>query len=202
MPSLSCNHWVIGDVHGCYQPLQLLIGALPTRDHFVLCGDVINRGPDTASTMQLVWSLVSAGRATWLRGNHEQARLETLSEPALKSANPWLTRLRQLPHVFWGDGWVATHAGFDSNGHPDLTIREPFWEHYDGSHGLVVIGHTPRPDVERHGQIVMVDTGAVYGGKLSAYCPETDAVVQVEGVQNGTAAQRDRPAHLMQPVPC
>ena len=202
MPSLSCNHWVIGDVHGCYQPLQLLLGALPKKDHFVFCGDVINRGPDTASTMQLVWSLVTAGRATWLRGNHEQARLETFSEPALKSANPWLTRLRQLPYVFWGDGWVATHAGFDSNDHPDLTIREPFWARYDGSHGLVVIGHTPRPDVERHGQIVMVDTGAVYGGKLSAYCPETDAVVQVEGVQNATAAPRDRPAPLMQPVPC
>ena len=202
MSSLTCNHWLVGDVHGCYQPLQRLLGVLPKHDHVVFCGDVINRGPDTASTMQLVWSLVTAGRATWLRGNHEQARLETLSELALKSANPWLKRLRQLPHVFWGDGWVATHAGFDSNGHPDLTIREPFWEHYDGSHGLVVIGHTPRPDVERHGQIVMVDTGAVYGGKLSAYCPETDAVVQVEGVQNGTAAQRDRPAHLMQPVPC
>ena len=193
---------MIGDVHGCYQPLQQLLGVLPKNDHVVFCGDVINRGPETTSAIKLVWSLVTAGQATWLRGNHEQALLETLQEPALNSLNPWLTRLQQLPTVFWGHGWVATHAGFDSNGQPDLTIREPFWEHYDGSHGLVVIGHTPRPDVERHGRIVMVDTGAVYGGKLSAYCPETGAVVQVEGVQEAAAAPRKRKAPSLQAGPC
>ena len=197
-----CNHWVIGDVHGCYQPLRRLLDILPKNDHVVFCGDIINRGPDTASTMQLVWSLVRAGRATWLRGNHEQALLQRLGDPALNSANPWLPRLQQLPTVFWGQGWVATHAGFDSNGHPNLTIREPFWEHYNGSHGLVVIGHTPRSDVERHDRIVMVDTGAAYGGQLSAYCPETEAVVQVEGVQETTAAQRNRMASSLQGVPC
>jgi serine/threonine protein phosphatase 1 len=202
MPSLTGKHWVIGDVHGCYQPLQQLLGVLPKNDHVVFCGDVINRGPETTSAIKLVWSLVTAGQATWLRGNHEQALLQTLQEPALTSPNPWLTRLQQLPTVFWGHGWVATHAGFDSNGQPDLTIREPFWEHYDGSHGLVVIGHTPRPDVERHGRIVMVDTGAVYGGKLSAYCPETGAVVQVEGVQEAAAAPRKRKAPSLQAGPC
>ncbi|ABI46386.1 metallophosphoesterase [Synechococcus sp. CC9311] len=197
-----CNHWVIGDVHGCYQPLQRLLGVLPKNDHVVFCGDVINRGPDTASTMELVWSLVTDGRATWLRGNHEQNLLQRIRDPDCNSANPWLPRLRELPTVFWGHGWLATHAGFDSKGHPDLTIREPFWEHYDGSHGLVVIGHTPRPNVERHGRIVMVDTGAVYGGQLSAYCPETEAVVQVEGIQKTTAATRNRMAPLLQAVPC
>ena len=202
MPSLTGKHWVIGDVHGCYQPLQQLLGVLPKNDHVVFCGDVINRGPETTSAIKLVWSLVTAGQATWLRGNHEQALLQTLQRPALTSPNPWLTRLQQLPTVFWGHGWVATHAGFDSNGQPDLTIREPFWEHYDGSHGLVVIGHTPRPDVERHGRIVMVDTGAVYGGKLSAYCPETGAVVQVEGVQEAAAAPRKRKAPSLQAGPC
>ena len=202
MPSLTGKHWVIGDVHGCYQPLQQLLGVLPKNDHLVFCGDVINRGPETNSAIKLVWSLVTAGQATWLCGNHEQALLQTLQESALNTPNPWLTRLQQLPTVFWGHGWVATHAGFDSNGHPDLTIREPFWEHYDGSHGLVVIGHTPRFDVERHGRIVMVDTGAVYGGKLSAYCPETGAVVQVEGVQEAAAAPRKRKAPSLQAGPC
>jgi serine/threonine protein phosphatase 1 len=202
MSSLRCNHWVIGDVHGCYQPLQRLLSALPKNDHVVFCGDVINRGPDTPSTMHLVWSLVTAGRATWLRGNHEQALLQTVSEASLTSPNPWLKRLDQLPDVFQGDGWLATHAGFDANGFPNLTIREPFWEHYDGSRGLVVIGHTPRADVERHGQIVMIDTGAVYGGKLSAYCPETEAVVQVVGVQVDTAAPRNRTAPSIQVEPC
>ena len=68
--------------------------------------------------------------------------------------------------------------------------------------GLVVIGHTPRSDVERHERIVMVDTGAAYGGQLSAYCPETEAVVQVEGIQQATANTRNRIAPSLQGVPC
>ena len=48
-----------------------------------------------------------------------------------------------------------------------------------------MIGHTPGPYVRRLGQIVMVDTGACYGGELSAYCPETGAVRSVPGLQQG-----------------
>ena len=194
----SRQHWVIGDVHGCYQPLRQLLATLPPNDHLVFCGDVINRGEAIAATMDLVWDLVQAGRATWLRGNHEQDLIDALeSQDGLSqnttygqlgdsSARQWLTRLQQLPLVYRGDGWCATHAGFNVAGEPDLSIRDPFWESYDGRFGLVVVGHTPRPQVERLGSIVLIDTGAVYGGCLSAYCPETDAVVQVEGAVSDT----------------
>ena len=135
--------------------------------------------------MHLVWDLVGCGRATWLRGNHEQALIDALTEcgEGAQSAlnRQWAHRLNQLPLLHCADGWCATHAGFNSAGEPDLSIREPFWETYDGRYGRVVIGHTPRPAVERHQRIVLIDTGAVYGGLLSAYCPETDAVVQVQG---------------------
>ena len=60
-----------------------------------------------------------------------------------------------------------------------------FWQAYDGRFGEVVIGHTPGPYVRRLGQIVMVDTGACYGGELSAYCPETGVVRSVPGLQQG-----------------
>jgi serine/threonine protein phosphatase 1 len=36
--------------------------------------------------------------------------------------------------------------------------------------------------VRRLNQIVMVDTGACYGGELSAYCPETGEIRQVPGL--------------------
>lgn len=202
MTASTGNHWVIGDVHGCYQSLLRLISVLPRKDHLIFCGDVINRGPDTPSTMRLVWSLVKDGQATWLRGNHEQAFITSLDNPEILSPNLWLTCLKQLPTAYWGNGWVATHAGFDANGRPDLTIRESFWKHYNGSFGVVVIGHTPRPDVERHGQIVMLDTGAVYGGKLSAYCPETEALVQVEGLQGSAKTPRKQKAIPQQVGPC
>ena len=184
---------MIGDVHGCYDLLCSLLAKLPPNDHLVFCGDVINRGEAIPATMDLVWDLTQAGRATWLRGNHEQDLIDALeSQQGLSQhstygqlgdsiARQWLPRLHQLPLVYRGDGWCATHAGFNTAGEPDLSIRDPFWEDYDGRFGLVVVGHTPRPQVERLGSIVLIDTGAVYGGCLTAYCPETDVVVEVEG---------------------
>ena len=201
------RHWVIGDVHGCHQSLLNLLAVLPSGDHLVFLGDVINRGAATEATMDLVWHLVKLGRATWLRGNHEQdlidalqssnqdesqhhLMLDTYKQLGEERAKQWLQRLLQLPSSYRADGWIATHAGFNSHGEPDLSIRDPFWESYDGRYGLVVIGHTPRPQVERVGRIVLIDTGAVYGGLLSAYCPETDAVVQVPGASCSTSFPR------------
>ena len=208
------KHWVIGDVHGCYQPLLNLLAILPPNDHLVFCGDVINRGEAIPATMDLVWDLIQTGRATWLRGNHEQDLIQALNNHAVassqdgfsqhatfgqlgeSSARQWLPRLQQLPLIYRGDGWCATHAGFNADGQPDLSIRDPFWETYDGRFGLVVVGHTPRPQVERRERIVLIDTGAVYGGCLSAFCPETDAVVQVQGAATDKALPR--PSDLQQ----
>ena len=125
----SRRHWVIGDVHGCHQPLCQLLATLPPNDHLVFCGDVINRGEAIPATMDLVWDLIQAGRATWLRGNHEQDLIDALQNRAASSsevglsqhatygqlgdssARQWLPRLQQLPLVYRGDGWCATHAG-------------------------------------------------------------------------------------------
>ena len=198
MSTSSRHHWVIGDVHGCHDSLEQLLAVLPGRDHLVFCGDVINRGPQIPAAMDRVWGLVTSGRATWLRGNHEQALIDALSggdaasRDAVSScdtlhqlgelrARQWLERLLALPLLYQASGWCATHAGFTAGGEPDLSIRDAFWESYDGSFGRAVVGHTPRPQVERGEWLVLIDTGAVYGGMLSAFCPETDAVVQVRG---------------------
>jgi serine/threonine protein phosphatase 1 len=183
---------VIGDVHGCDAALEDLLQRLPSRDRLIFCGDVINRGPNTPAVMERIWGLVESGRAVWLRGNHEQDLITALENGDAKAAGIdsalWLKRLRQLPLVYWGEGWVATHAGFDPESwQPDLRVRMGFWQNYDGRFGEVVIGHTPGPHVRHLPQIVMVDTGACYGGDLSAYCPESQEVVSVPGLQPNSA---------------
>lgn len=200
-PHQPQHHWVIGDVHGCAASLEQLVAQLPPHDRLVLCGDVVNRGPTIAETMDLAWNLVQAGRAVWLKGNHEADLLRALQEgrcqitPELagnatyrqlgaRRCRAWMGRLAQLPEVYWGDGWAATHAGFNPHTwEPQLTIRLPFWESYDGRFGEVVVGHTPGPELRRIGQIVLIDTGACYGGHLSAYCPETGEVRQAPGLR-------------------
>jgi serine/threonine protein phosphatase 1 len=151
--------------------------------------------------MERIWGLVESGRAVWLRGNHEQdlitalrteswfsgrklAGCDTYRQLGDQRCRQWLERLQHLPMAYWGDGWVATHAGFSPlTWQPDLQVRLDFWQHYDGRFGEVVIGHTPGPHVRRLRDIVMVDTGACYGGELSAYCPETKAVLSVPGLR-------------------
>jgi len=190
--SRRSRHWVIGDVHGCDAALEDLLQRLPSRDRLIFCGDAINRGPNTPAVMDRIWGLVESGRAVWLRGNHEQDLINALQngEAAIAGLDSalWLKRLRQLPMAYWGEGWVATHAGFDPESwQPDLRVRMGFWQNYDGRFGEVVIGHTPGPHVRHLPQIVMVDTGACYGGDLSAYCPETQQVVSVPGLQPNSA---------------
>jgi serine/threonine protein phosphatase 1 len=196
--SRRAHHWVIGDVHGCDAALDALLQKLPSDDRLIFCGDAINRGPNTPAVMERIWELVESGRAVWLRGNHEQDLINALQGESLQHeivrelgptrAQLWLRRLSQLPMAYWGEGWVATHAGFDpSSWQPDLRVRMGFWQNYDGRFGDVVIGHTPGPQVRHLPQIVMVDTGACYGGDLSAYCPETRTVISVPGLQPSSA---------------
>mgnify|MGYP006275833957 CR=1 FL=1 len=204
------HHWVIGDVHGCADALEALLQRLPSQDRLVFCGDAINRGPAIAASMERIWSLVESGRAVWLRGNHEHDLITALrgsgwSEDARLAGcdtyrqlgdgpcRQWLERLEHLPMAYWGEGWVATHAGFDPiHWQPDLRVRMDFWQHYDGRFGEVVIGHTPGPHVRRLRDIVMIDTGACYGGELSAYCPETGAVEAVPGLRADQAKRLPR----------
>lgn len=208
-PSRPARHWVIGDVHGCADALQRLVRLLPDDDRLVLCGDVINRGPQILRTMEFAWSLVQSGRAVWLRGNHEAdlvaaldredaeaerslAGCDTYRQLGDRSCRRWHRRLEELPSLYPGRAWVATHAGFDPDTwQPDLRIRQPFWLAYDGRFGEVVVAHTPGHRVRRHGEIVLIDTGACYGGELTAYCPETGEVQQVPGPRHS----------LMQPMP-
>lgn len=77
--------YAIGDIHGRLDLLEGMIaridadrgGARPT---VVLLGDYIDRGPDSAQVIDRLLAL--PGWADWvlLRGNHEQAMLEALSD--------------------------------------------------------------------------------------------------------------------------
>ncbi len=209
------SHWVIGDVHGCADALEALLARLPRHDRLVFCGDVINRGPRIEAAMTLVWQLVESGRAIWLMGNHERTLVQQLRAGdwrALQSlagcdtyrqlgdlgCRRWLERLEQLPLAYWGRGWVATHAGFDPlTWRPDPTVRMAFWQAYDGRFGDVIVGHTPGPGVRHVGQIVLIDTGACYGGQLTAYCPETGAFLQEDGELEDLKLQATLPAPLL-----
>jgi len=72
--------FAIGDIHGCYDKLTMLLGRLPydpARDILVFLGDYVNRGPQSRQVVELVCRLKQENsRVITLMGNHELMLLE------------------------------------------------------------------------------------------------------------------------------
>lgn len=64
---------VIGDVHGMLQSLKSAIDWATSRQLLmVFLGDVVDYGPDSLETLNVVYDLVTRGKAVMTIGNHEK----------------------------------------------------------------------------------------------------------------------------------
>jgi protein phosphatase len=81
---------IVGDVHGCYQELRLLLEKLgyvvsdhavshPEGRRLVFVGDLVDRGPDSPNVLRLVMASVKAGTAICVPGNHDTKFLRWLN---------------------------------------------------------------------------------------------------------------------------
>ena len=117
--------YLIGDIQGCCTALQRLLTTLdfsPSRDHVVLLGDLVNRGPDSLGTLRLLQKLGPA--ATCLLGNHDLHLLavahgirpasrgdsvaDVLGAPDREALLEWLRHQRMAVYT---EGWLMVHAG-------------------------------------------------------------------------------------------
>src|SRR5574337_413656 len=116
---------LIGDVQGCCDALDRLlakVGFSPSRDHLVLMGDLVNRGPKSLATLERVRAL--DGAATCLLGNHDLhllavahgvrplGRADTIAEVLdSKERDGWVDWLRRRRLADRRAGWLLVHAG-------------------------------------------------------------------------------------------
>lgn len=91
--------------------------------------------------------------------------------------------LLSLPTHFETETLFFAHAGvnpkhpLDQQTEDDLIwIRAPFHEHAEPYEKLIIHGHTPIDLVTHYGNRINIDTGAAYGGDLSAIVLEGDQV--------------------------
>jgi serine/threonine protein phosphatase 1 len=59
--------WIIGDIHGCAKTFEALLAQLPSDEPKVLCGDLVDRGPDSKRVVELAIE----NRIQSVMGNHE-----------------------------------------------------------------------------------------------------------------------------------
>lgn len=75
--------YVIGDIHGCCDCLNDLLGRItpdPIQDRIVFLGDYIDRGPQSKQVIDVLLALKRRhGRTIFLKGNHEDALLQYLA---------------------------------------------------------------------------------------------------------------------------
>ena len=117
--------YLIGDVQGCDAALGRLfdrIGFSPSRDHAIVLGDLVNRGPASAAVLRRLMAL--GGSATSLLGNHDLSLLaiahglraphrndtldSVLLAPDREAMLDWLRQQRMALHAH---GLLMVHGG-------------------------------------------------------------------------------------------
>lgn len=220
---------IIGDIHGCFEELKELLLKLgyvvdnvaftdatlgfdstpPADRKAVFLGDLVDRGPDSMSVLKLVMSMVNAGTAYCVMGNHDFKFQKYLNGRRVQLKNGLDITVRQLEreplvfkqllrkflnslssyHILDDGRLVVAHAGIkeemigrqsgavhsfclfgDTTGELDelgLPVRRDWAKEYQGD-ATIVYGHTPVPEPVWINKTINIDTGCVFGGKLSA----------------------------------
>ncbi|AEN12930.1 MULTISPECIES: polynucleotide kinase-phosphatase [unclassified Streptomyces] len=219
---------IVGDIHGCSSELDTLLGKLgyvdgahPEGRTAVFVGDLVDRGPDSPGVLRRVMSMVAAGNALCVPGNHENKLGRYLEGRKVQHTHGLAETVEQLEredaehpefrkevaefidglvshYVLDGGKLVVCHAGLpekyhgrtsgrvrshalygDTTGETDefgLPVRYPWAEEYRGR-AAVVYGHTPTPTASWLNNTLCLDTGAVFGGRMTALrWPEREIV--------------------------
>ncbi|MBT6275432.1 MAG: symmetrical bis(5'-nucleosyl)-tetraphosphatase [Chromatiales bacterium] len=117
--------YAIGDVQGCFEPLERLLAELKFDrrvDELWFCGDLVNRGPQSLEVLRFVHDL--GDRAVTVLGNHdlhllaialgghEQKTGDTLDATlGAADSGALIDWLRHRPLVHRAHGYTLVHAG-------------------------------------------------------------------------------------------
>ena len=92
---------IIGDIHGCYDELMLLIDKanLSDNDQIIALGDIVDRGPDTLKVLDF---FRNTPNTTSLKGNHERKHVNA-SKGLCKAAASQLFARKQIGEENYDD---------------------------------------------------------------------------------------------------
>lgn len=197
---------VIGDIHGCIDEVRDLSDrlAVTSSDRLISVGDIICKGPDSAQCLD--WAM-SMPNLECILGNHELRFLNSWKNGRKPNIKPYdMQTVRNMGSRFetymkFIENWplyidleelTVIHAGL----RPGISLKKqspldltqlrgvepddaPWYEYYEGGK-KVIFGHWVRRNPLVQEKIVGIDTGCVYGGKLTAFIWPDDRVISVK----------------------
>jgi len=204
---------VVGDVHGCYDELLALVerAALKESDRVVCVGDLVVKGEKNREVLELFMRdarfssvLGNHDRALVEYWKGERKELKPAQERCRAELEDGRERyaafLEQLPAYIDLGSHVVVHAGLrpgvaleDQSVEdltelrtlgPDRTSRDgvAWYEVYDGDR-VALFGHWPTWPPRRGPRAIGLDTGCVYGYRLTAYVVETGEFFSVPALR-------------------
>ncbi len=195
--------YIVGDVHGCHDRLQALLGRIdPSGDDLLLfVGDLIRKGPDSRKVVDLVRE---SDNMLSVRGNNEEKVIDGRKDiPELYGVEEYIGG---MPVVVSWDDQLIVHGGVDPRRPlheqdveellntraipPEGGYDGPFWfDRFEGP-PRVFFGHTVLAEPAIGEWAVGLDTGCVYGGELTAYDYYAEECISVPGHEHEERADR------------
>jgi serine/threonine protein phosphatase 1 len=200
---------VVGDIHGCFDELLLLLERvkLSASDRVIGVGDLIVKGPRNREVLDLFsgdprFSAVIGNHDLAIL-NFWQGRIDKLKKSQRRTClelegnkHEYCAYLSSLPFIIDLGSHAVIHAGvrpgkkLNQQAPEDLTeLRTlgsnptsrkgtPWYERYDGEK-VILFGHWPSPKPRISARAIGLDTGCVYGNRLTGYIVETQEFVDV-----------------------
>ena len=146
-------HYVIGDVHGCYDEMIALINKIESEDseaEFIFVGDFVDRGPQVDKVLD--WCLANItknGKYRSVRGNHEQMILEWY-ELWLS----WWKKFRHYPQVTMPESDYDFSKWMDALDKLTPDKMEPYMKFFDSLPYNIKMNITTSSGVEQEYIIV------------------------------------------------
>ena len=189
------------------------------KHRLILLGDIINRGPYSWEMLKWVKShnvevIQGNHEEAFIRFARRNKpitpALDELKQQMGKDLESWLTWMESWPLYIEEEDFIVVHAGLDPRKHPkDTDIRTllyirtwdeknkilgdnthpPWYEFYKGEK-LIIYGHWAKQGLQVRHNTIGLDSGCVYGKKLSGILLPERKILQIPARKNYCSLSR------------